>query len=101
MNSQENLQPVEKETQPCKTRHPIIRMFRLIAGWLLVGVGIIGLFLPILQGILMIAAGLALLSGESELIKRVLKKAEPYYRVVRMKWNAWRTKRKTKKIGKV
>lgn len=37
--------------------------FRLLAGIGLVVVGIIGLFLPVLQGVLMIIAGLVILSA--------------------------------------
>jgi uncharacterized membrane protein YbaN (DUF454 family) len=48
----------------------------LIVGWLFVVLGIIGLFLPILQGILFILIGLAILSTCSEIIKRFLKNLE-------------------------
>lgn len=37
------------------------RLFRIIAGFLLLALGIVGLFLPVLQGVLMILGGLALL----------------------------------------
>jgi len=47
-----------------------------IIGWFFVLFGIIGLFLPILQGILFITIGLAILSSRSELIKRFLKYLE-------------------------
>jgi len=36
----------------------------LIAGWLFIGLGIVGLFLPILQGILFLLIGLVILSTE-------------------------------------
>ena len=45
-----------------------------MAGVALIGVGIIGLFLPILQGILMIIAGLLLLGVKKEQIRGWLKK---------------------------
>ena len=51
----------------------------LIMGWLFIVVGIIGLFLPILQGILFIMIGLAILSSRSEVIKRFLKHIEERY----------------------
>ena len=51
----------------------------LIIGWLFVGVGILGLFLPFLQGILFIMIGLAILSTRSEQIKRLLKRLEDRY----------------------
>ena len=41
------------------------RAAALALGWALVGVGIVGLFLPVLQGLLMIALGLYVLSRES------------------------------------
>lgn len=42
------------------------RTVSLALGWVLVGLGIVGLFLPLLQGVLLIAAGLLLLSRNSE-----------------------------------
>ena len=45
-----------------------------MAGVALIGVGIIGLFLPILQGILMIIAGLLLLGVKKEQIREWLRK---------------------------
>ena len=48
----------------------------LIVGWFFVLLGIVGLFLPILQGILFIMIGLAILSSRSELIRRFLKRLE-------------------------
>ncbi len=75
------------------TKNPFFRMVRLVGGWLLVVVGFIGLFLPILQGILMIAAGVALLSGESRIIRRLVDRARPYYRLWRWRYRAWRSSR--------
>ncbi|HPC03516.1 MAG TPA: PGPGW domain-containing protein [Syntrophales bacterium] len=43
-----------------------------ITGWFLVVLGVIGLFLPVLQGILFIALGLGLLAGENESIRNHL-----------------------------
>jgi uncharacterized membrane protein YbaN (DUF454 family) len=45
----------------------------LIIGWLFIVLGMVGLFLPFLQGILFILIGLAILSSRSETIKRLLK----------------------------
>ena len=45
---------------------------RLIVGFGLVIVGIIGLFLPVLPGILMILAGLAILSDPSPWARRLM-----------------------------
>ena len=51
----------------------------LIIGWLFLGLGILGLFLPILQGFLFIMIGLAILSTRSDSIKRLLKRMEDRY----------------------
>jgi uncharacterized protein (TIGR02611 family) len=44
----------------------------LVAGWAFIILGILGLFLPILQGILVILIGLLILSGVSPWAARVL-----------------------------
>jgi uncharacterized membrane protein YbaN (DUF454 family) len=46
------------------------------AGWSLIGLGILGLFLPILQGILMILGGIAILERHKE--KKTLDKLKKY-----------------------
>jgi uncharacterized protein len=51
----------------------------LIIGWLFIALGILGLFIPILQGSLFIMIGLAILSSRSEMIKRFLKHLEKRY----------------------
>ena len=61
----------------------------LIIGWFFVGLGVLGLFLPILQGILFIMIGLAILSSRSEMVKRWLKHLEerhPHYHERMEKW---------------
>jgi Putative transmembrane protein (PGPGW) len=40
------------------------RWLKVSAGWCLLGVGVAGLFLPVIQGLLCIASGLTLLSTE-------------------------------------
>ena len=45
------------------------RIVLLVLGWLLVGLGVLGLALPFLQGVLMILAGLAILSRESRWVR--------------------------------
>ncbi len=45
------------------------RILLLTLGWTLVGVGILGLALPFLQGVLMIVAGLLILSRESRWVR--------------------------------
>jgi uncharacterized membrane protein YbaN (DUF454 family) len=64
----------------------------LIIGWVFIGLGILGLFLPILQGFLFIMIGLGILSSRSKKIRRFLEYLErryphQYHRVV-----AWRLK---------
>jgi hypothetical protein len=46
-------------------RLTVRRIAMLTIGWVLVGLGVIGLALPFLQGVLMILVGLAILSRES------------------------------------
>jgi len=48
------------------------RIFDWIAGISLIVLGIIGLVVPVLQGVLLILAGLAILSSHSVLARRVL-----------------------------
>jgi uncharacterized membrane protein YbaN (DUF454 family) len=47
-----------------------LRVLRITLGVTLLVVGVIGLFLPFLQGVLLIVAGLAVLSKESEWVRR-------------------------------
>jgi uncharacterized membrane protein YbaN (DUF454 family) len=68
----------------------------LIIGWIFIGLGILGLFLPILQGILFIMIGLAILSSRSKMIRRFLEYLEKryphhYHRIValRLKLRSW------------
>jgi uncharacterized membrane protein YbaN (DUF454 family) len=46
-------------------------IFDWVAGIFLILLGIVGLFLPVLQGVLFILAGLALLSSHSERARRL------------------------------
>ncbi|MCD4751058.1 MAG: YbaN family protein [Thermoanaerobaculales bacterium] len=55
-------------------KETIIRILRLTLGWTCVLLGVIGLFVPILQGILLILVGLWLLSRESSWARRWLLK---------------------------
>ena len=50
----------------------VVRWVRIIAGFGLIGLGIIGLFLPVLQGIAFIVAGLLLLAREYHWARRLL-----------------------------
>ena len=61
-------------TRTSETKRVVWRLVRLTTGWSLLVLGIIGLFLPVLQGILFIASGLAILSTESAWAKRLLER---------------------------
>jgi uncharacterized membrane protein YbaN (DUF454 family) len=52
-------------------RH-VKRALALTVGWVLIGLGVIGLFLPVLQGVLFILLGLYVLSRESRSARRLL-----------------------------
>jgi uncharacterized membrane protein YbaN (DUF454 family) len=64
----------------------------LIIGSLFIGLGIIGLFLPIVQGILFTIIGLAILSFRSEIVKRFLKHLEERYPRHHERVEIWREK---------
>lgn len=64
----------------------------LIIGWLFIGLGVIGLFLPILQGVLFILIGLGILSSRSETIQRFLKHFEERYPQHHERVEMWKTK---------
>ena len=64
----------------------------LIIGWIFIGLGIVGLFLPILQGILFIMIGLAILSSRSKLIRRFLTYLEGHYPHHYERIFAWKAK---------
>ncbi len=62
----------------------------LVAGWVFVFLGILGLFLPVLQGILFILIGLAILSSRSPTVQRLLKRLEEHYPHHHDRIVAWR-----------
>jgi len=51
-----------------------IKIFKKVAGIILIVIGVIGLFLPIIQGVLLIIAGLLLLGVKKQQIKKWVKK---------------------------
>jgi uncharacterized membrane protein YbaN (DUF454 family) len=63
-----------------------------VLGWFFVVLGIIGLFLPFLQGILFIVIGLAILSSRSRTVQRFLKYLENRYPQYHERVEAWRKK---------
>jgi len=64
----------------------------VIIGWIFIGLGILGLFLPILQGTLFIMIGLAILSSRSESVRRFLKHIEERYPRHHERMEHWREK---------
>ncbi|MFB3887145.1 MAG: DUF454 family protein [Thermodesulfobacteriota bacterium] len=62
----------------------------LVIGWAFIGLGIIGLFLPILQGILFLMIGLAILSSRSRLIRGLLKHLEEHHPHFHERVEKWR-----------
>ena len=68
------------------------KMAIVIIGWIFIGLGILGLFLPILQGILFIMIGLAILSSRSKSVKRFLKHIEERYPRHHERMEHWREK---------
>jgi uncharacterized membrane protein YbaN (DUF454 family) len=70
----------------------IKRIGLLIIGWSFVVLGILGLFLPFLQGILFILVGLAILSSRSKLIKSFLKHLEERHPRYHERVEFWRGK---------
>ncbi len=56
-----------------------LRIVRIVAGVLLVIVGIVGLVLPILQGILFIVLGLGLLSVDIPAVRRLRDRLKQWY----------------------
>jgi uncharacterized membrane protein YbaN (DUF454 family) len=70
----------------------IKRIGLLIIGWLFIVLGILGLFLPILQGFLFILIGLAILSSRSKLVKSFLKHLEERYPRYHERVEIWRKK---------
>lgn len=64
---------------PDKRTHPLWRFVKIAAGVFMLGLGVVGLFLPFLQGILFMLIGLALLSTESRRVKGVLDRLRVRY----------------------
>lgn len=61
--------PFGMDTQETTARKPWKRILILSLGWVLVLFGVVGLFLPFLQGILFLLAGLYVLSLESKMAR--------------------------------
>lgn len=52
--------------------HPAVRVGKIVLGAGCLALGVVGLFLPFLQGILFLIIGLTLLSSESDRARRLL-----------------------------
>ncbi len=70
-------------------KREIRRVVVLAIGWLLIAFGVVGLFLPILQGVLFILLGLAVLSRESEIARRWLQRGRQRYPAADAKLKEW------------
>ena len=70
-------------------KRQIKRLVVLMIGWLLVAFGVVGLFLPILQGVLFILLGFLVLSRESETAHRWLQKGRKRYPHLDEKLTEW------------
>jgi divalent metal cation (Fe/Co/Zn/Cd) transporter len=55
------------------------RVIKLVLGWSFILLGIVGIFLPILQGLLFLFIGLVLLSSESKTARKILDRLEARY----------------------
>ena len=72
--------PVQSpETPPKPFRSKWRRFLILVAGWFFVVLGVLGIFLPILQGILFLAVGFYLLSLESPWAHRKIEQMRMKY----------------------
>jgi uncharacterized membrane protein YbaN (DUF454 family) len=60
------------DTPHRKPSHPLWRMTKIIIGFGFLGLGVIGLFLPILQGVLFMIVGLAILSTENRRVRALV-----------------------------
>ncbi len=72
-----------------KLSRPVKRIVVLILGWIFIVLGVIGLFLPVLQGVLFLLAGLYLLSRESIIARRLLNWLRQRYPALDRKVKAW------------
>jgi len=62
-----------------------------VVGLTLIGIGVLGAFVPVLQGWVFVLAGLAILSRHSRWAHWVLERLKVWGRAVRAKLRAWRS----------
>jgi uncharacterized membrane protein YbaN (DUF454 family) len=68
------------------------RIVILAAGWICLALGIVGLFLPVLQGFLLVGIGLWLLSKESRTIREFTDRLAKRYPRQHQRLLAWKTR---------
>jgi len=73
-------------------KRQVKRVVVLVIGWLLIAFGVVGLFLPVLQGVLFIMLGLYVLSRESQAAHRWLQHGRQRYPHVDAKLKEWGTR---------
>jgi len=86
----------ENKVLSASMERQVKRFVVLVVGWSLVAFGVVGLFLPILQGVLFIMLGLLVLSRESETAHRWLQRARkryPHFDAKLKEWGGWWRKR--------
>lgn len=69
----------------------MLRLIRLAAGFTLIFLGLIGLFLPILQGWLFLGLGTAMLSRDLPIVKRFVDRIRARYPRVFETIGRWKT----------
>lgn len=52
-------------------RHPIFHAVRIVSGWIMIVLGLAGLFLPFLQGVLFLAIGALMLAPYVRIFRKV------------------------------
>lgn len=78
------------------------RVVALVIGWALITLGVVGLFLPFLQGILFILLGLYVLSRQSQTARRWLERGRKRYPKAYAKlkqWGDWWRQRLGRSLG--
>jgi uncharacterized membrane protein YbaN (DUF454 family) len=68
------------------------RIAILVVGWVCVGLGIVGLFLPLLQGLLLVGFGLWLLSKESRTVRELTNRLKKRYPRQHQRLLAWKSR---------
>jgi uncharacterized protein len=83
--------PVHEPVGDC-VQTKVKKILLLLAGWGFLVLGVIGLFLPILQGVLFLMIGLVILSSEYVWAHRLLMKIRERFPSVAKRWDEAREK---------